>query len=183
MFLVTGLGNPNKEYDATPHNAGFLLVDSLRELLVDENIEVTDWQNEDKLFLSEICKVKKDGEVIGILQKPLTYMNLSGSAVKLIHNKFKIDNFILAHDDLDIKLSKYKIQNQKAPKNHNGVLNVQQMLKSEDFLRVRIGVENRENRNIPGEDYVLRKYTPPELDILTRTIKQACKELLPLILN
>jgi peptidyl-tRNA hydrolase len=57
------------------------------------------------------------------------------------------------------------------------------MLKSEDFLRVRIGVENRENRNIPGEDYVLRKYTPPELDILTRTIKQACEELLPLILN
>lgn len=183
MFLITGLGNPNKEYVSTPHNSGFMLLNTLRELLIDENIEVSEWNNEDKLFLSEICKVKSKGEVIGILQKPLTYMNLSGNAVKLIHNKYEIDNFVLAHDDLDIKLGKYKIQQEKAPKNHNGVTNVEHMLKRKDFLRVRVGVEDRLDRNIPGEEYVLRKYTSIQLDILERAIKEACKELLPLILK
>ncbi len=111
MFLITGLGNPGKEYENTPHNAGSFFVDSLREyLLSNTNLQISDWKSE-KIFLSDICRIKKDGELIGYY-KPLTYMNLSGSVVKLIFKKFKIEEYIL-YDDLDIPLGKFKIQEVK----------------------------------------------------------------------
>lgn len=183
MFLVTGLGNPGKEYEYTPHNAGFMFLDTLRDFLMSiKGIDVSEWVNEDKLFLSEICKIKKDGELIGMLQRPLTYMNLSGNAVRLLTNKYDINNFMLVHDDLDVMLGKYKIQ-EKSPKGHNGVLSVENMLKRTDFLRLRIGIENRDNKNIPGEDYVIRPYTEKELETLNRVNIEAREEVLKLILN
>ena len=159
MFLITGLGNPGKEYENTPHNAGYFFVNSMREYLqVNTNLQVSEWKSE-KIFLSDICRIKKDGELIGILQKPLTYMNLSGSAVKLILKKFEVDEYILVHDDLDIPLGKFKVQEGKAPKGHNGVLSVEAVFKKRDFLRVRLGIENRGERIISGDDYVLMPFS------------------------
>ncbi len=178
MFLITGLGNPGKEYENTAHNAGYFFVDSLREyLLINTNLQVSEWKSE-KIFLSDICRIKKDGELIGILQKPLTYMNLSGSAVKLILKKFKIEKYILSHDDLDIPLGKFKIQDGKAPKGHNGVSSVESVLKNKDFLRVRIGIENRGERLIPGEEYVLMPFSKKEIAIIMGCIQISIESLL-----
>lgn len=177
MFLITGLGNLGKEYENTPHNAGYFFVDSVREyLLCNTNLQISDWKSE-KMFLSDICKIKKDGELIGILQKPLTYMNLSGSAVKLILKKFKVDKYILAHDDLDIPLGKYKIQEGKSPKGHKGVSSVEGVLKKKDFLRVRIGIENRGERMILGEEYVLMPVSKKERAILNGCIQISIENL------
>jgi len=178
MFLITGLGNPGKEYVNTPHNAGYFFVDSVREyLLSNSNLQISDWKSE-KMFLSEICKIKRDGELLGVLQKPLTYMNLSGSAVRLILKKFKVDKYILAHDDLDIPLGKYKIQEGKSPKGHNGVSSVESVLEKKDFLRVRLGIENRGGRIIAGEEYVLMPFSKKERAILNGCIQISIENLL-----
>lgn len=177
MFLITGLGNPGKEYENTPHNSGYFFVNSMREYLQSNtNLQISEWKSE-KTFLSDICRIKKDGELIGILQKPLTYMNLSGSAVKLILKKFKIDEYILAHDDLDIPLGKFKIQEGKAPKGHNGVLSVESVLKKKEFLRIRLGIENRGERIISGDDYVLMPFSKKERAILDGCIQISIQSL------
>lgn len=179
MFIVTGLGNFGKEYEYTPHNSGYMFVDTLREYLIKEsNLEVTDWINEKKIFLSDICKIKKGGELIGILQKPLTYMNSSGSAVQLLLRKYSEYEYILVHDDLDIPLGSYKIHHGKSPKGHRGVISVESVLRDTDFLRVRLGIENRGEKLIPGDQYVLIPYSKKELAILNGCIEQSTSELL-----
>jgi peptidyl-tRNA hydrolase, PTH1 family len=178
MYLITGLGNPGKEYERTPHNAGFMFVERLKELLsFVPSIQVGDWENEEKLFSSHICKIKRDGELVAILQKPMRYMNNSGIAVKEIMKKFKVERFILVHDDLDISLGSYKIQDGKSPKGHNGVLSVESAIDTSNFLRVRLGIENRKDIQIPGEDYVLQKYKEEELETLNESITDSIFEL------
>lgn len=182
MLLITGLGNIGKEYENTPHNVGFVFLDVLREeLSKKDGLQVSEWINEEKLFNSQLCKIKKDGEVILILQKPLTYMNRSGIAVRSVVSKFDIDAFILIHDDLDISLGKYKIQSGKSPKGHKGVISVEGNIGTSEFLRVRIGIENREGRTIPGEDYVLQKYSEDELTTLKECVHESVQELLSTI--
>lgn len=184
MFLITGLGNIGREYEYTPHNAGFLFLDNLYEYLKhQEGWSVEEWEDQSRMFDSLICKVKRDGKVVGVFQKPTTYMNLSGIAVSKVYDKYEIDEYILVHDDLDIQLGKYKIQKDKSPKGHNGVISVEQHLKEKDFLRVRLGIENRINMNIPGEEYVISKYTDQELITLNEEIAEACKDLFLLLNN
>lgn len=178
MFIVTGLGNPGKQFENTPHNAGYMFVDQLMEFLMQErSLEVGDWSNEKRMFLSSICRIKKDGELIGILQKPLTYMNTSGNAVKQLLNKFPCDGYVLVHDDLDMPLGRYKIQFGKSPKSHKGVLSVESALKDKAFLRVRVGVDNRKSRIISGDEYVLMPYTDKELALLKKCIKDGILDL------
>lgn len=178
MFIVTGLGNPGKQFENTPHNAGYMFVAQLMEFLMQErSLEVGDWSDEKRMFLSSICRIKKDGELIGILQKPLTYMNTSGNAVKQLLNKFPCDEYVLVHDDLDMPLGRYKIQFGKSPKSHKGVLSVESALKDKAFLRVRVGVDNRRSRIISGDEYVLMPYTDKEQALLKKCIKDGILDL------
>ncbi len=101
------------------------------------------------------------------------FMNESGGWVsrKISNLKFKISNLVIAHDDLDIPLGKFKIQFGKGPRLHNGVLSVEQALGTKEFWRVRIGVDSRKKeegrRNKgEGEKYVLEQFTPEEKKIL-----------------
>ncbi len=179
MFILTGLGNPGKEYELTPHNAGYMFLDSFREYLLKEtNLGVSEWIDEKKMFLSEICKIKKDGELIGILQRPLTYMNNSGNCVQLLLRKYPKSEYILIHDDLDIPLGMFKIHLGKSPKGHRGVLSVESVVKSKEFVRVRLWVENRGERLIPGDAYVLIPYSKKELAMLNMSIGESISTLL-----
>ena len=186
MKLITGLGNPEKKYLQTRHNAGFLFLDALREkFLYQKDIYATDWYKED-MFVSELCLLKRGSSIVAVLQKPLTYMNKSGDAVSKIIKKYEIgdlkNNFILIHDDLDIKLGNFKIQSGKSPLGHNGVKSVEERLKNVDFKRVRIGVEARDDKNIPGEDYVLMKFSKEERNILDEVIEDSIRGILADIL-
>ena len=179
MFILTGLGNPGKEYELTPHNAGYIFLDAFREYLLKEtNLDVSEWIDERKIFLSEICKIKKGGELIGILQKPLTYMNNSGSGVQKLLRKYPECEYILVHDDLDIPLGMFKIHLGKSPKGHRGVLSVESVVKGKEFLRVRVGIENRGERLIPGDAYVLIPYSKKELAMLNMSIQESISTLL-----
>ena len=186
MKLITALGNPGKKYQTTRHNTGFLLIDLLREkFLFQTNLTVTEWE-EEKTFMSELSFLKKGSQIIAVFQKPMTYMNNSGIAVAKIVKKYGIENlqenFLLLHDDLDLKLGNYKIQQGKAPQGHNGVKDVEGCLKTTQFKRVRVGIESRSDKNIPGEDFVLMKFTQDERMILNEVMEDIVKVLLPEIL-
>jgi len=181
MKLIVGLGNPGKEYLNSRHNAGFVFLDALREKFLYQNtLYPTDWRTEDT-FVSDIAFIKSGSKIVAILQKPSTFMNLSGEAVGKIIKKFDIEpanDLILVHDDLDIQLGEFKIQKGKSPLGHNGISSVEEHLGMKDFKRVRIGIENRENKNISGTDYVLMKFTKEEQAILEETVEEAIKGIL-----
>lgn len=156
MKLIVGLGNPGKEYDHTRHNTGFMFVDFVLGALADR---------------SPIEKRVKDSITYHcgtdlILAKPQTFMNLSGIAVKQLISWYDIvveQDLILVHDDLDIKLGKFKHQFAKAPKDHKGVISVENHVGTTKFHRLRIGVDNRQHSSIDGDKYVLDKFTSDEL--------------------
>ncbi len=181
MKLIVGLGNPGKEYENSRHNAGFVFLDALREKFLYQNtLYPTEWRREDT-FQSEIAFIKNGSKIVAILQKPYTFMNLSGEAVSKIIKKFDIEpssDLILVHDDLDIKLGEFKIQREKSPLGHNGVASVEDHLKAKDFKRVRIGIESRTEKKISGLDYVLMKFTKAEQTVLEETVEEAIKGIL-----
>ncbi len=180
MILFVGLGNPGEKYEKTPHNAGFRAVDKLRNSLgYSSAYDVGDWEF-DKYTNSFVCIGKTALNPKFVLAKPNTFMNNSGEAVNLLIKKFKANlekDFILFFDDLDIKLGSYKIIRGKVPKGHNGLLSIFHHLKTFNFLTVRIGIDNRGDVSIPGEDYVLKKYTDDELQTLDEAISDAIKNL------
>lgn len=180
MYLIVGLGNPGDEYVDTPHNAGFRFVESIREFFgYDSLFEVSDWEY-DKYMQSDIsvCEVNDADRVI--LAKPRTFMNRSGFAVRSLLKKYELDeakSMILIHDDLDIKLGEYKIQRTRAPHGHKGVESIHNNVNNKDFLRIRLGVDDRKDVKIPGEDYVLMKYSEDQLVVLDEVIAESIKSL------
>jgi len=186
MKLITGLGNPGKKYQNSRHNVGFMLVEMLRDrFLFQKNFRVTDWE-EEKTFMSELAFLKNGSRIVAIFQKPLTYMNNSGQAVSKVVKKYDIDdleeNFILIHDDLDIPLGKYKIQKTKSPHGHNGVKDVEDLLKTNKFERVRVGIESRNDKCTPGEEFVLKRFTKDEQIILDEIVDDIVNVMLSEIL-
>jgi peptidyl-tRNA hydrolase, PTH1 family len=184
MFLFVGLGNIGKTYEGTPHNAGFYFVNQLHQYLgYDLLYLVDDWKLE-KLAEADISNIRKDNEKRGILVKPQTFMNASGRTVSKLIKMFELkaeSDLVLIHDDLDLELGKYKIQRGIGPKGHNGVNSVMSSIGTTNFIRVRIGVETRQNDTdefrLPGEDFVLKKYSEEEMLTLSETIADAVKSL------
>ena len=179
LYLIAGLGNPGTEYENNIHNTGYMFLDRFEEFLKEKDFIISGWKNE-KIFDSEVNILKKDNTKIVFL-KPQVFMNNSGISIKKVLKKYKIDDFskqlILVHDDLDIPLGQYKIQLEKSPRGHNGVKSIEDHLGRKDFLRVRIGVDNRNGRDIPGEKYVLMNFTEDEKVSLFEAIDSAFKEL------
>lgn len=181
MILILGLGNPGEKYRNTRHNAGFIFLDEIREFLGWDNLyQVGDWDS-DATFHSQLCSIKVDGEKRILLAKPTTFMNSSGIAARKLVRKNSISvlsDFILVHDDLDLKLGSYKIQRAKAPRVHNGVNSVQSHLATLDFLRIRIGIDNRDpSSSIPGDEYVLGRMSEEEVNKLREASLDAIKNL------
>lgn len=167
MKLIVGLGNPGEKYVKNRHNVGFQFLDYLVQKLEVPSTENT--FKTDKRLGAEILKINMDEEVI-ILDKPQTFMNESGKAVRKIVTSYKLQvtrDLVVVHDDLDIKIGAYKLQLGKGPKIHGGVLSIENELRDTNFWRLRIGVDNRDAENrIPGEAYVLQNFTGDEQKIL-----------------
>ncbi|MDD3474977.1 MAG: aminoacyl-tRNA hydrolase [Candidatus Dojkabacteria bacterium] len=181
MMLITGIGNPDTKYHNTRHNAGYFGIDAIRQELVFEGFYNDDGFKYDKNLMSETTPVKWASRDVIILQKTKTAMNNSGEAVKRVFDKYDVDinEFILFHDDLDIKLGEFKIQKGTSPKGHNGVKSIEDALGKKDFWRVRIGIDNRkEGDRVPGEDYVLQRFNKEEIKIIQGVCMAASEELL-----
>lgn len=161
--LIVALGNPGKEYVKTRHNAGFIFMDKFNVEFLPEN-----------KFKSEIAQINLNQKFL--LAKPKTFMNSSGESVVAILNFYKLlpSEILVIHDDLDIKLGEYKIQFNKGPKVHNGILSIENMLATSAFWRLRVGIDNRTEelrQHISGADYVLGRFTDDELKQLGSIFK------------
>lgn len=154
MKLIVGLGNPGIKYKQTRHNIGFMFVDSIAKSL---NVE---FKLQAKLK-SQIAIIKRDGEDI-ILCKPMTYMNLSGEAVKLVSDYYNIDinDILVIHDDLDLPVGKIRIRERGSHGGHNGMKNIIALMNTDNIKRIRIGIDKNEN----VIDYVLGKFSKEEIN-------------------
>ena len=148
-FLIAGLGNPGPAYAGTRHNAGFLAAD----YIADRQKAVFK-----KKFQSQYCEVCFAGKR-GLLQKPTTFMNASGLAVREICAFYGIrpEQVIVVHDDITLEPGHFKIKSGGSDGGHNGLSSIITELKSWDFLHIKLGIGAKPNKEQPLADYVLQK--------------------------
>lgn len=134
MKLVVGLGNPGPEYELSPHNLGFLVVDRLAER---RSVRVTRPQ------VHSLCARFRWGEEEVWLVKPQTYMNRSGLAVKewLVRQGCGPEDLIIVADDLDLPWGRIRIRPKGSAAGHHGLESIIEALGSRQFTRVRLGVQ------------------------------------------
>lgn len=152
MYIIAGLGNPERKYDGTRHNVGFATIDILAK---EYGIELTE-----KKFKAIYGK-GKIGEEKVILAKPLTYMNLSGESIGQMAEYFKIDpvtDLIILSDDIDQEIGNIRIRPKGSAGGHNGLKNIILHLGTDEFRRVRIGV-GRKPAGMDLADHVLSHFS------------------------
>lgn len=132
-YIVIGLGNPGEEYVNTRHNVGRMVLDSFAKVH-----KLKFWQEDKKLkSLKTEAKLKNKA----LLLKPETFMNKSGESVKpLVKSKKAAETLVVIHDDLDIPLGKLKISFNKSSGGHRGVESIMKAIKTESFIRIRVGI-------------------------------------------
>lgn len=134
-YIIVGLGNPGGKYEGTRHNVGFKVIDELADRFkIDRPV---------RFGKSMIGKGSIAGEKV-ILVKPMTYMNLSGEAVREICSYYKVDHtdhLIVISDDIDLPVGHLRIRKKGSAGGHNGLKNIILHLGDDEFTRIRIGVE------------------------------------------
>jgi PTH1 family peptidyl-tRNA hydrolase len=164
MYIIAGLGNPTKEYENTRHNIGFMAVDYLA----------------DKYGISLLeCKHKAlmgKGIINGnkvVLVKPLTYMNLSGEAIRSVIDYYKVDEkeeLIVIYDDISLDVGQLRIRKKGSAGGHNGIKNIIAHLGHDTFMRIKIGVGEKP-KGYDLADYVLGHFTGDELKTMNESLK------------
>jgi PTH1 family peptidyl-tRNA hydrolase len=164
MYVIAGLGNPTKEYENTRHNIGFMAIDYLA----------------DKYGISLLeCKHKAlmgKGVINGnkvVLVKPLTYMNLSGEAIRSVIDYYKVDEteeLIVIYDDISLDVGQLRIRKKGSAGGHNGIKNIIAHLGHDTFKRIKIGVGEKP-KGYDLADYVLGHFTGDELKIMNESFK------------
>lgn len=169
--LIVGLGNPGVEYERTPHNLGFLVVDHLAE----RNGGIRVNRPESKAFTG----LGTLGKRAAVLAKPQTFMNLSGPAVKGLLEKYALTpaNLIVVYDEMDLPWTALRIKKSGSAAGHNGMKSLIGSLGTDDFVRVRVGidpnpqrsagenqpgVEDKDRRSHRGASLVLGKFRPSQ---------------------
>ncbi len=154
VFLIAGLGNPGREYQQTRHNAGFMFANALAE-----KVGITFSRMEMKAI---VAKTRIEGYQV-VLAKPQTYMNRSGQAVSSLVRFYKIplNGLLVVYDDVDLPFGAVRMRPGGGAGGHNGMRSIIQSLGSQDFPRLRIGV-NRPPGQMDAADYVLQDFTMVE---------------------
>ena len=178
MILITGLGNPGKEFLKTRHNVGFDIIDSIHSEF--------NFPKFSEKFNSLYSKKTIYDKII-VIQKPMSYMNLSGDPIKKIFNFFKInttDDIFVFHDDLDLEFSSIKIKNSGGHGGHNGIKNIIELI-GPNFNRIKFGIKNSfyKERNIDAEKFVLDKFNLEELEVIEIIKKKIILNLKDLIIK
>jgi peptidyl-tRNA hydrolase, PTH1 family len=156
-LLVVGLGNPGREYASTRHNVGFMVADELARR------HDGSWRSK---FSGEVADVRVDGARLALL-KPQTYMNESGRSVASAAKFYKVDpeGLLAVHDEVDLDLGRMQARVGGGLAGHNGLRSVASVLRTPEFLRLRIGVGRPERGDPrPVADWVLSPFDP-EVDV------------------
>ncbi len=165
MYLIVGLGNPDKQYEKTFHNMGYIAVGDVAECL---NAKFKKKECE-----AMIAEAYVGGEKV-ILARPLTYMNNSGRAVKQLMAKYKIaeENLLVIYDDYDLPKGKVRIRAEGSAGTHNGMRSIIGETGLTKFPRIRIGIRDAEV-NIPIINYVLSEIRKEDYELFAEACKKA----------
>lgn len=168
MKMIVGLGNPGKQYERTRHNSGFMAIDKVAEKL---NLNI------DKKEFAALTA--KNNQVI--LVKPQTYMNNSGEAVSQIMKYYHVDinDLLIIYDDLDLKYGQLRLRLKGSSGGHNGIKSIINYIHSENFKRIRIGIEK--NPLIETADYVLGKVEKDKQQLFDDSIEKASQAAIEFI--
>ena len=168
MHLIVGLGNPGKNYLFTRHNIGFIAVDVFKESFD----PVPSEKSEQKALT---YKISFEGNDI-LLVKPQTYMNLSGESVRglMAYYKIPIENILIIHDDIDSRFGSIKFQKARGAGGHNGIRSIHELLGTDQYARLKLGVGRPLNPNQSVEDYVLQNFSTEEKDHLEDYMIRVC---------
>lgn len=155
MWLIAGLGNPGGRYALNRHNVGFMALDAYCA-----SVGSPRWK-EEKQALTTRLKIDEE-EVLFV--KPQTYMNKSGESVRplLDYYKISIDKLIVLHDEIDIGFGALKIQRNRGPGGHNGLKSINEVLGTQDYVRLKIGVGRPKDPRMDVAAYVLQNFAPDE---------------------
>jgi PTH1 family peptidyl-tRNA hydrolase len=169
MKLIVGLGNPGAEYERTRHNVGWHVLDAFARKF---RIDIT---RHEKNALTGSGRVAGGSVMVA---KPLTYMNLSGDAVKLLTNAYleSTDDLMVVYDDIDLPLGRLRIRPNGSAGTHNGMRSIISTINSEKFPRLRVGIGSAEQGRL--RDYVLDDFTAEEQPVVDRAIERAVDALL-----
>lgn len=167
MFLIVGLGNPEKKYEKTFHNIGYLAAGDCAGIL---NAKFKKKECE-----ASVAEGYLNGEKV-IIARPLTYMNASGRAVKQLIAKYKITpgELVVLYDDYDLPKGHVRIRPSGSAGTHNGMRSVIAEVGFSDFARIRIGIRDPEG-NVPLIDYVLSEVRKEDYELFSSACRRAAE--------
>jgi len=168
-YIIAGLGNPGSEYQHTRHNIGFMVVDAFATK------HGLAWVRHGDLY--EYAQARVRGRIIDLI-KPLTYMNLSGKAIKKHMNNCALQpsSVVVVTDEYNFPTGRIHLRSGGSSGGHNGIGSVMEELATADFWRLRCGID----RNFgPGQlvDYVLSDFPAQEGQLVESMIARACETI------
>ena len=166
MFLIAGLGNPEKRYEGTRHNIGFDVVDALADRY---HIPL-----KDKKYKA-VCGSGVIGGMKVILAKPQTYMNLSGESIAEIVNFYKLDpeeEMLVIFDDISLAPGNIRIRKKGSAGGHNGVKSIIACTGTQNFMRIKVGVGEKP-KDWDLADYVLGRFDKEDRALVENAIGDA----------
>jgi PTH1 family peptidyl-tRNA hydrolase len=173
--LILGLGNPGGEYRSTRHNVGWMALDELEER--------GRFGRQRREGPAKVREGAIDGYDI-VTARPQTYMNVSGRAAVHLLRKYGVppEDLIVVHDDVDLPLGRIRLKRGGGAAGQKGVLSIADALRTQEFMRVRIGVSRPLQRDLMV-DYVLDRFTPDERERLGVVIPRAADAVVALVRN
>lgn len=172
MKLIVGLGNPGPKYRGTRHNVGFDVVDYLAE-----GPGAGPFRSR---FHSQVTELNEAGQAM-LLMKPETFMNLSGRAVRELVDFYKVplEDLLVVCDDINLPLGKLRVRAKGSHGGHNGLRNIQEHLGTQEYARLRIGVDAPGLKDDGGMiDHVLGRFRPSERATMEEAVQKAALAVL-----
>ena len=168
MYIIAGLGNPDKQYEGTRHNVGFDVIDRIADKY---NISV-----DGRKHRACIGKGIIGGQKV-ILVKPQTYMNLSGESILSLVDYYKIDEeqeLIVIYDDISLDVGQLRIRAKGSAGGHNGIKNIIACLGTQVFPRIKVGVGEKP-KGYDLADYVLGHFSKAEKELMNEGYDNAVR--------
>lgn len=174
MYLIVGLGNPGSKYLLSRHNVGFMVVDAVVEYFSGGTFR--------RECRAETCKIQWHSQPI-LLAKPQTFMNFSGECIRALVHYYKIDleKLLVIHDEVDLSFGIMKYQKQRGHGGHNGVCNIHQHLGTNNYSRLRMGVDRPSPQEMGVSDFVLSDFSKGEQGKLACFLSEARDSVLHFI--
>lgn len=166
MYIIAGLGNPDRQYQNTRHNVGFDVID-----VIADKYDIAMGERKHKAIIGK-------GYIAGqkvVLVKPQTYMNLSGESIRDVIDFYKVDEkseLIVISDDVSLDVGRIRIRKKGSAGGHNGLKNIMKHLGHDEFIRMRMGVGEKPS-GYDLADYVLGHFTQKEREVMAAGIQNA----------